>query len=245
MDTTQTTLYHALLITGPILFLVIFGFCYTIFRSRQRYNNMMLTYMAEQIHSLERERARIAYDLHDDIGPLFATTRTVISAAGDAKTISKELVDKVCLNLDQANERMRSIVLDLSFSFLKRKGLAASLQDHFEQYKQEISPDIQFICELQTKINEDTELQLFRYRNSYTMLSNIQKPNSLPYTSKSGIKSSIYTAPTMALALTKLIGRIKKKEWGCEAFATGSRSWEAACVSTSRKERSICLKYQL
>lgn len=162
MDTSQTTLYHAILITSVILFLVFGYFIYTIFRSHHRYYTVLRKHMVDQVNLLERERTRIAYNMHDDLGPLLALIKIQVGVAGDTVTINKELIDKACVNLDHLHERMSGIAQDLSSSFLKRKGLAATLQDYFEQYGELVSIKIQLLSELQTKIDDDTELQLFR-----------------------------------------------------------------------------------
>jgi signal transduction histidine kinase len=162
MDTTETTLYHAVLITSMVLVMVFFYFAYTIFRSHRRHFRVLRKHMLRERRIIEKERTLIAHNLHDDLGPLLALIKIQVSVARDKVTGDVELLHKACNNLDLLHDRMRMTAENIPPTSLKNKGLATTLHDYFEEYNRLVSINISLICDFQTKIRDDIEIQLYR-----------------------------------------------------------------------------------
>ena len=70
MDANQTSIFTAVLITTIVLLLVLGYFILIILRQQREKNKLYRAKILAEITTLENERARIANDLHDEMGPV-------------------------------------------------------------------------------------------------------------------------------------------------------------------------------
>jgi signal transduction histidine kinase len=123
----------------------------------------------------EKERRRIANDLHDSVGQILAFT------ARELKTLKKSSPDRisdaigeVCNQLDQAIKQTRSLSFDLSPSILYDLGLEVALEDLTERFGQERKIQCRFESVPGPKpLAED--VKIFLYRAVRELLINVAK----------------------------------------------------------------------
>jgi signal transduction histidine kinase len=79
MGAYETSIYHAILITAIVLGCVIVYFAVSVFRQQRKYIRLQRQYFTDEINLLEKDRTRIARDLHDEVGPLLSLTKSHIA----------------------------------------------------------------------------------------------------------------------------------------------------------------------
>lgn len=83
------------------------------------------------IHSLEDERQRLAQDLHDDVGPLLATTKGYLSRL--SRTTPTSPLQRAQALLDEAADELRLLSHELLPRQLAQRGLASALAEACRQ----------------------------------------------------------------------------------------------------------------
>ncbi|MEQ9262923.1 MAG: sensor histidine kinase [Owenweeksia sp.] len=164
------------------IFLIIGGF---------GYRNLKLKQMAEKaaaeeelqkirfqsvIETEERERIRIAKDLHDGLGQILATTKlNVASLEGDQKSgEEEELVSRSMNLLDQSITELRAISHAMMPQVLRNKGLQPALHELAEDIN--ISMQVQLILEADEDVfEEDKTRQSSLYRVIQEVVNNMLK----------------------------------------------------------------------
>jgi signal transduction histidine kinase/ABC-type nitrate/sulfonate/bicarbonate transport system substrate-binding protein len=125
----------------------------------------------------ERERRRIAADLHDHIGQSLAFTRMRLAAARKAtsKTKLTALLEEISETMLQATQDTMNLVSELSSPVMNEIGLAAAISDWLrEQIGKRHGLKTECIDDGQKKpIDDDTRAILFR--NVRELLTNVVK----------------------------------------------------------------------
>ncbi|TMI63734.1 MAG: hypothetical protein E6H07_13270 [Bacteroidetes bacterium] len=173
MDTNETTIYLAVLITGITLGSIIIYFAISMLRSHRRHFKLLSQNYRAEIEMLEMERTRIARDLHDELGPLLAVTQIHIDAAESINEKSKAHLEKAGRNMSLLYERFNGIAKNLTPKALVTKGLHTALKDFFEQYS-EVTP---IKLELQYRLKKELSLYygLHVYRIMQELIHNAVK----------------------------------------------------------------------
>lgn len=125
----------------------------------------------------ENERARLARDLHDDLGgTLSAIKLNLTSFKASVNNLSEKnqlfyaqtigMIEKACVNL-------REIAHDLMPKNLERIGIIDALKEQFVYLKQTNRIDFEFIFDIQKPVS--TELELTIYRIIKELINNIEK----------------------------------------------------------------------
>lgn len=132
---------------------------------RELEDKIKINSMQAMIVGEEKERERIAKDLHDSLGGLLSTVKLQFD---NFKTKlnghqSMDQYNKAANLLDTAVEEVRSISRNLQPSALKRYGLVQALQDLINRLDQEGMPEIFFQhYDVPEKIDELVSISVFR-----------------------------------------------------------------------------------
>jgi PAS domain S-box-containing protein len=143
----------------------------------QEYQLRLKALASELTQAEERERSRIAAELHDHVGQVLAFARIQVASArkrtSDLQLIST--LDELSETLRQAIGDTRDLVFDLSSPLLKEIGIAAALSEWMEtqigkkhQLKTELIHDDQ-------PIPMDTDVQALVFRTVRELLTNVVK----------------------------------------------------------------------
>jgi PAS domain S-box-containing protein len=141
-----------------------------------QYHQDRLKALASQLTiAEERERRRIASDLHDEVGQTLAFARMRLASAhkttADPKLLA--ILDEVSESLRNAIEDTEVLVFDLSSPLLYEVGLGAAISEWLEQQLQNVY-DLEFSFSEEgpkTALNEDIDAILFR--NVRELLTNV------------------------------------------------------------------------
>lgn len=129
MDAQETSLYTAILIASIIIGIIIIYFVVSIITQQRRNLELHKRNILTEITALEKERARIAADLHDELGPLLSAVKMKINSFELADEDDQEEIAKTNQHIDSMVKRVREISFDLMPSALIRKGLIVAIKE--------------------------------------------------------------------------------------------------------------------
>jgi two-component system NarL family sensor kinase len=128
-------------------------------------NKIKINSMQSMILGEEKERERIAKDLHDSLGGLLSTVKLQFDnvKAKMNGSINTTQYDKATQLLDTAVNEVRTISKNLQPAALKRYGLVASINDLISRFRGENMPEIFFQhYELPEQIDELVAVSIYR-----------------------------------------------------------------------------------
>ena len=159
MHTSETQFYTAVIVAAIALGIIIIVFIVTMIRHQRR--NAMLNRMRirAEINTLEKERKRIATDLHDELGPILSAVRIQINHLTHSDEADRKIIDFANKHIDDAIAKTREISYNLLPSTLVRKGMVRAVQEYINKLSEThelhitfISPDMQLPAEMSINI---------------------------------------------------------------------------------------------
>lgn len=132
MDAHQTSIYTAVLISSLILGIIILFFIISIVHHQRRSNMLHKLSITAEITTLEKERTRMAADLHDELGPLLSGIKFRVGSIDTHSEDDEETVEKINEHIDIVVQRMREISNDLVPNILLHKGVVYALTDFID-----------------------------------------------------------------------------------------------------------------
>jgi signal transduction histidine kinase len=133
MDPKETTLFTAIIIAAIIIGAIIIYFIISIIRHQRRNQQLYKSKILAEITTLEKERSRMASDLHDELGPVLSSVKLKVNCFDIQSEEDKVQLEKVNANIDNIIQRMREISNDLMPATLQRKGLVAAVIESMER----------------------------------------------------------------------------------------------------------------
>lgn len=162
MDTHETKIYIALLIVAVFLGTFLLFFIITILRHQRRNQELYKEKINAEMTTMEKERTRIASDLHDDLGPMLSAVKLLtnnleLSSAEDRKTLLRinDYLDGVLLQL-------RTISNDLVPQALTRKGLVVAIDEFIREMNEKRVMKIDFMHDHELNIPSRQDIHLWR-----------------------------------------------------------------------------------
>jgi signal transduction histidine kinase len=142
----------------------------------QTYQEQLLSLASELLLTEERERRRLATDLHDSIGQVLAIAKLKLDTLQSTSPMpgSNEDLNEICELVGQATEQTRYLTFELSPSVLYQFGLEAAVESLVERVQQQHNLSIQFTACGQPKPLPE-ELRVLLYRAVQELLVNIVK----------------------------------------------------------------------
>lgn len=113
------------------------------------------------IEGQEKERQRIADDLHDDLGGLMATVKLHFNALRDKQT--PELFDKTTTLLDDAYQKIRTIAHAKNSGVIAKQGLLIAVQNMADKISASNKITVDVVDHgLEQRLENSLELTIFR-----------------------------------------------------------------------------------
>jgi signal transduction histidine kinase len=161
MDAQERSFYAAILIVCSVLGIIIIFFIVSIIRQQRRAVRLYKQSLLTEITTLEKERSRMASDLHDEIGPLLSAVKLRINSIDIHNETDRGEVEKTNTQIDNLLVRIREILLDLMPTTLTRDGLAVALGDFIEFCSKSSSLKINFQF-TDIKLSQPQAINLYR-----------------------------------------------------------------------------------
>ena len=116
MDAQETGFYTAILIVCGVVGVIIIYFIASIIRQQRRTVRLYKQSLLTEITTLEKERSRMASDLHDEVGPMLSAIKLRI-ASFDINEEDEEYLEKTNQQIDIVIKRMREISFGVAMRF--------------------------------------------------------------------------------------------------------------------------------
>lgn len=129
MDARQTTIYTAILLTAFIFGGILIFFIISLVRQQRKNSRLYQGKIQAEITTLENERARVANDLHDELGPLLSAIKFMLSSIETTSSEDEAMMQETCEHIVDIIHRMREISNDLMPNTLLRKGLVFAIDE--------------------------------------------------------------------------------------------------------------------
>lgn len=162
MDAQETRIFTAVLITAIVLGIIITYFIVSLLRHQRKNLELYKLSITAEITQIEKERARIAYDLHDEIGPSLAAIKMMINSFDLANEDDKVQVTKTNHHLDEMLKRIREISFGLMPTSLLRKGVTTTIQELVNNLNTTSAIKFYFECDKNLEINEQWSINIYR-----------------------------------------------------------------------------------
>ncbi len=162
MDSNQTKIYIALLIAAGILGVFLIFFIVTIIRHQRKNQALQKEKTSAEITTLEKERGRIASDLHDDLGPVLSAVKLLINNV-DLETEEDRLtLAKATQYIDTMLAQLRVISNNLMPQALIRKGLLVAVEEFVSERPQKGPMRILFHYPEGVSVSPEQGIHLYR-----------------------------------------------------------------------------------
>ena len=162
MDAQETRIYTAIISTSLVLGIIIIYFIISIIRHQRRNIELHKKNILAEITQIEKERARIAADLHDDLGPLLSAVKMKINTFELTDPHDQIEIEKTNKHIDNILKRIREISFDLMPNTLLRKGLVKAVKEFVDYLSNTSKISFNFNFDDDIKINEQRSINLYR-----------------------------------------------------------------------------------
>ena len=162
MDAQEVRIFTAVLITAFVLGIIITYFIISIMRHQRRNLELHKLNIMAEITQIEKERARIAHDLHDEIGPLVAAVKMKINSFELYDDGDKTEMVKTNRHIDDILKRIREISFDLMPTSLLRKGIGTATKEFVDLLNNNTSIKFYFECEKDIPVSEQKSINIYR-----------------------------------------------------------------------------------
>jgi len=144
MGTQETKVYIAILIAAAVIGVILVYFTINIFRQQKSNFQLYTSKIQAEISTLEKERSRVARDLHDDFAPLLTAVKYQINSMSLSESEDVKALEKSNGILDSMINRIREISNDLLPEALLRKGIVTALEESIRNIHADDHLNIEF-----------------------------------------------------------------------------------------------------
>jgi len=162
MDTEETKIYIAALIAAGVLALMLLYFLITMIKQQRKTQRLHLEKIQAEILAQEKERKKIAANLHDELGPILSAIKFKINSVDLVKDEDKEIIDAASQHIDGTLEKIRQISFDLLPNTLTRKGLVHALDEVILKLEKLVSLKIRFSHDEMNDLPDELKINLYR-----------------------------------------------------------------------------------
>ncbi|HEY0058262.1 MAG TPA: ATP-binding protein [Flavisolibacter sp.] len=162
MDSQQTRIYTTVIITAIILGFIILFFIISIIRQQRKTLKIQKQSVQSQMNALEKDRARIASDLHDELGPMLSAVKMKINSFELTDEDDKVEIEKTNEHIDGMLQRMRQISFNLMPNTLLRKGLVTALQEFVDYTTKSNTLEISLHVRNSIVLGEEKTINVYR-----------------------------------------------------------------------------------
>jgi signal transduction histidine kinase len=159
MDSEEARIYSAILISAAVLACIFIYFFVSIVRQQHRNASLQKANNTAEITAMEKERSRIAADLHDEIAPYLTAIKIKVADSELNDHASGEHVEQT---IDHVLNRIREISFDLMPTVLLRKGLFAGIRELIFHINESYNISIALVADENLKIPEQKAVHIFR-----------------------------------------------------------------------------------
>jgi len=162
MPTNETKIYTAILIAAILMVLFIGSFVWMLLRHHAKHISLYKEKLEAEATTLERERRRIANDLHDGLGPLLAGVQLYAGSLKSTIPEDKVLIDKILINIKDALADIHTISNHLLPNVLIRIGLIEGMSDVAKDINRSNKIKIDYKATLHSRLSTEFTIHVYR-----------------------------------------------------------------------------------
>lgn len=162
MDPHQYSIFLAVTVATFLVVAILLFFVFRILHKQRQLMRLQRQILTIEMATLEKERARIASDLHDDIAPLLAAIKFRLMTVASVTASDQKELDVCAGHLDDAIVRLRKVSHNLLPAILGRRGLVEAIRDLVVSTEQLHPLKIEFTCDLASPLSKEIEIHLYR-----------------------------------------------------------------------------------
>jgi len=163
MDAQESEIYIAIIVAVIVVALIALSFFYAFLKHHKKVLHLERENARAQVELLEKDRARIAEDLHDDLAPMLAAVRMRVNSFDLSTNVDRERLVTTNNTIDDIAKRMRAISFDLMPSSLQEKGLEKAVLEFINYLGAENHLKIRFIGHTEgLQPSESATIHLYR-----------------------------------------------------------------------------------
>jgi signal transduction histidine kinase len=162
MHTPEENFYKAVGIFAIILGAIVVYFIITMVRHQRRNAQLYQSKIKAEINTLEKERKRIATDIHDELGPILSAVRLQINHLETPTAADQEIIHKANKYIDDLLTKTREISYNLLPNTLVRKGLVAAVQEFVNKHDGNNTLQITFSAKDKITLTKEREINIYR-----------------------------------------------------------------------------------
>jgi signal transduction histidine kinase len=162
MDPLETKIFTAVIIAFLVIGVIILYFVFSIIKQQKRNARLQKENTLAEISAMERERSRIAADLHDDIGPLLSAIKFQVDGIESANEEDTADLKNATLQIDGLVSKMREISTNLMPVSLIRKGLATAVSELLASMERSGRFKTHFVVDDIPPLTQEKSINLFR-----------------------------------------------------------------------------------
>ena len=133
MDSQETKIYTAILIAAGVLGVIVIYFIINIIRQQRRTQRLNQEKIQAEIMTMEKDRARISSDLHDELGPILSAIKFKINSVDHNSNEDEQVINQASDHIDEIIRRIREIANDLMPHTLTRKGVVYAIEEFVDK----------------------------------------------------------------------------------------------------------------
>jgi signal transduction histidine kinase len=158
-------------LTLLVIFLII-----TLLRNQKLKVNLERDQTLKDIQLLENERARIAADLHDDLGSLISAIKLNLECLNTINHPENDvIIEKTALYIDSTMQKIRDISNDLMPKILEQNGLIPAVTDFINMLDAKSKAKIKLINNISNESSISKEVKTHIFRIIQELLNNAVK----------------------------------------------------------------------
>ena len=162
MDAQESSLYTAITIAVLVIGFIIVYFFVSIVRQQRKNMQLHKKNILAEITQIEKERSRIAADLHDELGPLLSAVKMKINSFELLDKEDKIQIVKTNDHINDILKRIREISFDLMPNSLLRKGIVSAVKEFTNYLSTNSGIKFYFKAEKDLKLTEQNAVNIYR-----------------------------------------------------------------------------------
>ena len=163
MSASEITLLYSLLLVFALVLIIVLTFIYSYIRHQKRLIKLQKELLTAETQTLEKERKRMARDLHDDMGPLLTAVVCNLDALNPIKHDEILVLDKAVDQLNIAIKEIRNISHNLSPAILEREGMVEAIANLANRLDNPGKINVLFSSDIDAfSMDKDQELNIYR-----------------------------------------------------------------------------------
>ena len=153
--------YIALIISGFVMALVGMGFIITIIRQQKKIRQLYIAKASAEIKTIEKERMRIAANLHDQLAPMLSVVKIIFSTI-ETNPKDKENALRASNIIDDTIRAIREICNDLTPNLLATRGCVRAVENFIKNIPENSPTKIDFSASNVPDLPADMAINVYR-----------------------------------------------------------------------------------